>query len=60
MTPGSGFMGRLKSLGKGPGRRTVNDTIPGSPATNNVTDTPTVPEVRFIRIVALIVRLTSL
>lgn len=48
-------MGRLKSLGKGPGRRAVNDTLPSSPVTSNVTDTPTVPEVRFVQITALIV-----
>lgn len=41
-------MGRLKNLGKGPGRKTVNDTVLSSPVTNNVTDIPTVPEVRFI------------
>lgn len=60
-TPGGGFMGRLKSLGKGPGRKTVNDTVPSSPVMNNagyIVDTPTVPEVRFIRIIALIVCLT--
>ncbi|KAG8217527.1 hypothetical protein J3R82DRAFT_5676 [Butyriboletus roseoflavus] len=46
-TPGGGFMGRLKSLGKGPGRKTVNDTVPSSPVINNagyIVDTPTVPE----------------
>lgn len=59
ITPGGSFMGRLKSLGKGPGRRTVNDTVPSSPVTNNVADTPTVHEVRSIRIMALIVCLTS-
>lgn len=47
-TPSGGFMGRLKNLGKGPGRKTVNDTVLSSPVTNNVTDIPTVPEVRFI------------
>jgi len=45
ITPGGGFMGRLKSLGKGPGRRTVNDTIPSSPVASNVVDTTTVLEV---------------
>jgi WD repeat-containing protein 48 len=59
ITPGGGFMGRLKSLGKGPGRRTVNDTVPSSPVTSNVADTLTVPEVSAIRIMALIGWLTS-
>lgn len=58
ITPGGGFMGRLKSFGKGPGRRTVNDTIPSSPVASNVVDTTTVLEVRFIRIIAFIVCLT--
>ncbi|KAH0830595.1 hypothetical protein J3R83DRAFT_2050 [Lanmaoa asiatica] len=46
-TPGGGFMGRLKSLGKGPGRKTLNDNVPSSPVMNNagnIVDTPTVTE----------------
>ena len=58
-TPGGGFMGRLKNLGKGPGRRTINDNVPGSPVTSNAVDTPTVPEVRLVWNTALIVCLTS-
>ncbi|KAF8136388.1 hypothetical protein EV363DRAFT_1428786 [Boletus edulis] len=44
VTPGGGFMGRLKSFGKGPGRRTANDAVPSSPVTNSAVDNPTVPE----------------
>lgn len=60
-TPGGGFMGRLKSLGKGPGRKSLNDTVPSSPVMNNaghIVDTPTVPEVRFIPTMASFVCLT--
>lgn len=60
VTPGGGLMGRLKNFGKGPGRRTVNDVVPGSPISSsagNIMDTPAVPEVQFIRIVSLVVYL---
>ncbi|KAF9227880.1 WD40 repeat-like protein [Gyrodon lividus] len=46
-TPGGGFIGRLKNFGKGPSRKVMGDTVPGSPITTtagNPTDTPTVPE----------------
>ncbi|KAG0697829.1 hypothetical protein DFH29DRAFT_811144 [Suillus ampliporus] len=45
---GGGFMGRLKSLGKGTVRRATSDTVPGSPISGpsgNLADTPTAPEV---------------
>jgi WD repeat-containing protein 48 len=47
-TPSGGFMGRLKNFGKGPNRKGMGDTAPGSPlvtTSGNITDTPTVPEV---------------
>ncbi|KAG9318516.1 hypothetical protein JVU11DRAFT_607 [Chiua virens] len=47
VSPGGGFMGRLKILGKAPPRRTVNDILPSSPITSNPgnsIDTSTVPE----------------
>ncbi|KIJ17442.1 hypothetical protein PAXINDRAFT_168100 [Paxillus involutus ATCC 200175] len=46
-TPSGGFMGRLKNFGKGPNRKGMGDTAPGSPlvtTSGNITDTPTVPE----------------
>ena len=50
LTPGGSFMGRLKSLGKGTGRRTANDNVPSSPMTSNagsIMDTQAVHEVRL-------------
>lgn len=51
ITPGGGLMGRLKTLGKGSGRRTANDIVPSSPITSNAgstMDTLTLPEVQFV------------
>lgn len=45
---GGGFMGRLKSFGKGTVRKSVNDTVAGSPISSpsgNPAGTPAVPEV---------------
>ncbi|KAG1750625.1 uncharacterized protein EDB91DRAFT_1108492 [Suillus paluster] len=44
---GSGFIGRLKSLGKGTVRKATSDTVPGSPISSpsgNLAETPTAPE----------------
>ncbi|OJA18527.1 hypothetical protein AZE42_06653 [Rhizopogon vesiculosus] len=46
-TPSGGFMGRLKSFGKGAARKTNSDTVPGSPISSpsgNPADTPAAPE----------------
>ncbi|KAG1749376.1 hypothetical protein EDD22DRAFT_981841 [Suillus occidentalis] len=46
-TPTSGFMGRLKSLGKSTVRKPTSDTLPGSPISSpsgNLADTPIAPE----------------
>ncbi|KAG2126054.1 hypothetical protein DEU56DRAFT_743233 [Suillus clintonianus] len=45
---GSGFIGRLKSLGKGTVRKATTDALPGSPISSpsgNLADTPIAPEV---------------
>jgi WD repeat-containing protein 48 len=50
-TSGSGFMGRLKSLGKGTVRKTTSDILPGSPISSpsgNLADTPIAPEVNLV------------
>lgn len=46
-TPTSGFMGRLKSLGKSTVRKPTSDTLPGSPISSpsgNLADTPIAAE----------------
>jgi WD repeat-containing protein 48 len=50
-TPTSGFMGRLKSLGKSTVRKPTSDTLPGSPISSpsgNLADTPIAAEVNLV------------
>lgn len=50
-TGSSGFMGRLKSLGKGTARKMTIDALPGSPISSpagNLADMPTAPEVILV------------